>query len=343
LRRGEEEDVVRRGPNLRDVAARAGVSMRTVSNVVNDAPHVAAPTRARVQRAIDELGYRPNLAARQLRSGRRDVVSLVVPEVDSPYFSELAARFVRAAEARGWLLRIEQTDGNPDRERQMLEGRYGQDVDGVVFSPWAMSPQELSRSSSAPPVVMLGERSALGVVDHVAVDNVAAAEAATGHLLRRGRRRIAAIGLQPHLSNQTAVQRQEGHRRALAAAGLPADPALEVAVQRLHRADGAEAVRRMLTPGLAVDALFCFTDHLALGAMRVLADQGLRVPDDVAVVGFDGIEDGAYSVPRLTTIAPDKDALAARALDCLAERMVDRTLPGRDVVVPHGLVVRESS
>jgi DNA-binding LacI/PurR family transcriptional regulator len=328
---------------LREVARRAGVSVRTVSNVVNDFPHVAPATRERVRAAIAELGYRPNLAARQLRRGRTVVVNLVVPEIDSPYFAEIAALLVRAAQPRGWVVHIEQTDGDLDRERRMLAGSHGAGADGVVFSPWAMAAREVARSASAPPVVMLGERSGVGLVDHVAVDNVAAADAATSHLLEGGRRRIAAIGLQPQLANETARLRLEGHRRALRRAGHQPDPRLEVVVDRLHRRDGAQAAARLLDDVPSVDALFCFSDQLALGALSTLAARGLAVPAEVAVVGFDDVEDGRYAVPSLTTVAPDKPQLVELALQCLAERMADPGLPARELVVDHRLVVRSSS
>lgn len=329
--------------NLRDVAERAGVSVRTVSNVVN-APEVVAPaTRERVQRVIEEVGYRPNIAARQLRRGRGDVIGLVVPEIDSPYFAELAAHVVRAAEELGWTVLVEQTDGDPARERDLLDGARGHGVDGVVFSPWALTPAEVSRRAGAPPVVMLGEQAGFGHVDRVAIDNQAAAREATAHLVASGRRRVAAVGLQPHLSNETARHRLAGYREALAAGGLSPEAALEVPVDRLHHADGVRAAESLLTLPEPPDAIFCFTDQLALGALRACADRGLRVPDDVALVGFDDIEAGRYSVPALTTVAPDKQRLAELALATLGERMADRSLPGRDLVVPHRLVVRESA
>jgi DNA-binding LacI/PurR family transcriptional regulator len=329
--------------NLKDVAVRAGVSVRTVSNVVNTPEVVAAGTRERVLAAIEELGYRPNVAARQLRRGRSEVIGLVVPEIDSPYFAELAAHVVRAAEARGWTVHIEQTDGSGPRERQLLDGARGQGVDGVIFSPWSMTADEVSRRSAAPPVVMLGEQPGVGTVDHVAIDNRLAAATATRHLLASGRRRIAAVGLQPHLRNETARQRLAGYRDALAQAGVADDERLHVAVERLHHEDGVGAMRRLAELEELPDALFCFTDQLALGALRACADLGLRVPEDVALVGFDDIEAGRYAVPRITTIAPDKPGLAELVLTCLDERMRDHALPGRDLVVPHRLLVRESA
>ena len=333
--------------SLRDVAARAGVSVRTVSNVANDFAHVAPDTRQRVQQAIDELGYRPNAAARQLRRGRTGTVSLVVPEIVSPYFAELASLIVRLAEQRGWAVHIDQTDGNADRERRVTAGRGSQWVDGVICSPWAVGPEELSDRVTGP-VVLLGERGGTGQLDHVAIDNVLAARQATEHLLAVGRRRVAAIGAQPHLDNDTARLRLFGYRAALAAAGAVTSEELVRPVVHLHRPDGAAAMARLLddvpagSDG-AVDGVFCFTDELALGAMRTLADRGLRVPEDVAVIGFDDIEDGRYSVPTLSTVSPDKEEIARLALQCLADRISAPSAPARDLVAGHRLVTRAST
>jgi DNA-binding LacI/PurR family transcriptional regulator len=332
------------GVSLKDVAAVAGVSVRTVSNVVNRFPHVAPDTRARVEQALAELNYRPNLAARNLRRGRSGLIGLVVPEIDSPYFSELAAHLVLAAEERSWTVLVEQTGGDPARERAFLEGAAATFVDGLVFSPWGLGAADLRRSAEDTPLVLLGERSSDGVADHIAIDNVAAAVEATEHLITLGRRRIAAIGVQPHLTNETARLRLEGYRACLRAAGHPRDERLEVQVAALHREDGAAAMRALLASDETPDAVFCFNDQLALGAIRAAHDAGLDVPGDLAVVGFDDIEDGRYSCPSLTTISPDKWAVAVRALECLAERLDgDRVDTARDIVVPHRLVVRESS
>lgn len=335
--------MTRVGASLKDVAERAGVSVRTVSNVVNDFPLVAPGTRARVQRAIDELQYRPNAAARSLRGGRSGLIGLVVPEIASPYFGELAALLTRGAEARSWTLLVDQSDGDADRERRLFEGVRGQVVDGLIISPWALAPADLLPLAGRPPLVLLGERD--GAFDHVAIDDVTAATEATRHLIGLGRARVAAIGLQPHLANGTAAHRLAGYRAALAEAGLPADPALEVPVRALHRADGAAALDGLRAAGVAFDAVFCFNDQLALGAIRAALRAGLRVPGDLAVAGVDDIEDGRYATPSLTTVAPDKEAIARLALQCLAERLTpagaDR--PARRITVPHRLEIREST
>lgn len=328
---------------LKDVAERAGVSIRTVSNVVNDFRHVAPATREHVQRAIDELGYRPNHAARQLRGGRTGLVALVVPELDSPYFSRIGALLTDEAERRGWTLLVEQTRGDPDSELRLLRSDRARHVDGIVFSPWGVDPGTLDPAEQRLPMVVLGERSPAGGFDHVSIDNVAAARSATEHLLDGGRRHIAAIGAQPQLANATAAQRITGYRSALDDADLAIDDALLADVRTLHRHDGAEAFRRLYAHSPEIDAAFCFTDELALGAVRAAYELGLRVPEDVAVVGFDDIDGGRFSVPSLTTIAPDKPAIARLAADLLDERLRGDATTGRTEVAPHALVVRESS
>ncbi|MFI7386157.1 LacI family DNA-binding transcriptional regulator [Streptomyces sp. NPDC049813] len=327
---------------LKDVAARAGVSVRTVSNVVSGSASVAAETRRRVQEAIDELGYEPNLAARSLRAGRTGIIGLAIPELHSPYFGELAGLLVAEAQRRSWTVVIDQTRGDADAERRLLTRSGGRVVDGLIISPWALDPAELAALAPAVPLVLLGERTPQGAADRVAVDNVAAADEATTHLVRLGRRRIAAIGLQPHLRNGTARLRAEGYRRALDRAGLPHPAAAQRTVAALHRPDGARAMAALLDAPDPPDAVFAFSDELALGALHVAHERGLRVPGDLAIVGFDDIEDGRYSHPPLTTIAPDKPQIAARTLQCLADRIYSpgNAVPAQELIVPHRLVIR---
>ncbi|WP_250027844.1 LacI family DNA-binding transcriptional regulator [Paractinoplanes maris] len=332
-------------PGLKDVAARAGVSIKTVSNVVNGYVHVAPTTRARVQAAIEALGYVPNIAARQLRSGRSGVIALAVPELQSPYFAEIAGLIVQAAERRSWTVLIDQTDGLAERERDLVEGLRRHAIDGLIFSPLALAGEELALRDGTP-MVLLGERVWHGPADHVAIDNTAAAADATGHLTALGRRRIAAIGVQDKPSAVTAHQRLAGYRAALAEAGLPIDTALEMPAEGFHRADGAAAMARLLDTDSPPDAVFCFNDLLALGALRTLLSRGIPVPDDIAVIGFDDIEDGRFSTPTLSTIAPDAPRIAQLAVDLLAERLGEGSTPSgapRELRVDHRLVAREST
>ncbi|GIJ60155.1 LacI family transcriptional regulator [Virgisporangium aurantiacum] len=329
---------------LKDVAERAGVSVKTVSNVVNGYEHVRPDTRARVLEAISALDYRPNISARNLRRGRTGIIALAVPELDIPYFAELARHVVTAAARHDWTVLIDQTNGDREQERLVAGGIRDHLIDGLIFSPLALTGADLSPSAEAPPMVLLGERVDHGPADHVAIDNVAAARDATAHLITLGRRRIAAVGAQHTAEAATARLRLAGWSAALTAAGLPADPALVAPAPSWHRADGATAVRDLLVGGRRPDAILCFNDTLALGAIRALHDAGLRVPDDVAVAGFDDIEDGRYSIPTLTTVAPDKADLARVAVDLLAARVAGGdTGPPQEQTVPHRLIVREST
>src|SRR3712207_4233672 len=208
--------------SLKHVAERAGVSVKTVSNVVNGYAHIADATRARVQQAIDDLHYRPNLAARNLRRGRSNVIALALPELDLPYFAELARSIVKTAGDIGWTVLIDQTDGRVEREQLVLDGIRGHLIDGLIFSPISLGADALERRRDTTLLVLLGERVYDGPADHVSIDNVAAAQVATAHLIALGRRRIASIGDQPRPASHTAHLRHQGYLEALAEVGLPA-------------------------------------------------------------------------------------------------------------------------
>ena len=331
---------------LQDVAARAGVSVKTVSNVVNGYEHVSGSTRERVQGAIDELGYRPNLSARSLRSGRSGVIALAVPELDMPYFAELTRFVVQAADAHGLTVLVDQTDGLADRERLVMTGIRGHLIDGLVLSPVATDAVQLARSAGRVPIVLLGEKVTSGPVDHVAIDNVAAARLATEHLLDVGCTRVGAIGDQPDSPQGSGVAtlRRKGYEEALRARGLPVDERLVMAVPAFRRGDGATAVATLLDAGMQPDGVFCFNDTLALGALRLLAQEGVRVPDEMAVIGVDDVEDGRFAVPSLSTVAPDKEQIARTAVQMLVDRMYgDQHAGPRDIGAGFRLVVREST
>jgi DNA-binding LacI/PurR family transcriptional regulator len=330
--------------SLKDVAAAAGVSIKTVSNVVNDYPFVSPTTRAKVRTAIDELGYRPNLSARRLRSGRSGLIALSLPEVAAPYFAELADHVVVAAEARGLTVLIDKTGGQRGHERQTAAGLRGNIVDGTIASPLGMTAEDVQLLGRTHPLVLLGERLAHVSVDHVAIDSVAAARVATTHLLETGCRTIAVIGTGPDISN-TGQLRLHGYQDALTAAGLADDSSLHGDARWYHRPDGYAAMRDLLERRPDIDGVFCFNDLLAIGALRALREAGRRVPADVAVVGFDDVEDCLYTAPPLTSVSPDKPAIAAHAVDLIIERMTAGSPPAdpREIFPPFSLVVRESS
>lgn len=329
---------------LRDVAQRAGVSVRTASNVANDFVYVAPATRAKVKAAIEELGYRPNLAARTLRQGRSRMLGIGVPELVVSYFPELCELLAAEAGRQGYSVIVESTGGQLAEERELVRRpRVTHVVDGLIFSPMALDTAELVALGKGTPLVLLGERIEDGPFDHVGIDNLAATRAAVDHLVGLGRRRVAAIGHQPPKGGSTAQVRSAGYRKALRAAGLALDPSLLVSTPRFHRADGARAAERLLERPDPPDAVFCYNDLLAVGALRRARELGFRVPEDLAVVGFDDVDEGRYSNPTLTTVSPDKAELARLAVEQLLRRIDGDDRPPVTLSVPFELAVREST
>lgn len=328
---------------LQDVAERAGVSMKTVSNVVRGYQHVSPEMRARVQAVVEELGYRPNGTGRSLATGRSSMLGLAFPDLRRPYFAELAHVFARVAAEHGYRLLLAETGGTAEGERAVLHDREAGIVDGFVMHPQELTAAELDELRTGTPLVFLGEDPQPAGSDQVAVDNVAAAADAVAHLVRDGRRRIGFLGHELGEPSRTSALRLQGYRAGLEAAGLPVDPALLVPRGEGDALGAEAALGAALDRGLDVDALLCRDDLAAVGALRALRRHGIDVPGDVALVGWDAIELGASTAPSLTSVAPDTRELAERALGLLMERIGGATTPGRHVTVGHSLTVRESA
>lgn len=330
---------------LKDVAKRAGVSVKTASNVVRGYEHVTEKVRTRVQAAIAELHYRPNVSARHLRTKRTGVLALATPILNNPYFTEIAQAFTQAARQRGYTVLLDYTAGQREEELLVLNGLRPHIIDGILLHPFSLELEDLQEHNSGIPVVLSGERLLDIPYDHISIDNVAAAYQATEHLYRLGRRRIAVIGVQAAPMGETARLRLQGYRQSLDAAGLPYDERLLIEVTKSYtREDGYQAVQYLLTLQPLPDALFCFNDLMALGAMRALLEAGYRIPEDLAVVGFDDIEDARFATPALTTISPNKQRIGELSVSLLHERIQDAYQgPPRHLEVPFQLIAREST
>ncbi|WP_314426137.1 LacI family DNA-binding transcriptional regulator [uncultured Microbacterium sp.] len=325
---------------LADVAARVGVSAKSVSNVVNGTGWVGDELRQRILTAIDELGYRPNLAARQLRNGRSGLIALVLPDLREPYFAEFASQFVTTAQKRALTVLIAQTGGDRASESALMAGEGLPALDGIVMSPLALTAADVANRPAAPPLVLIGEQaeSLVGATaHHVGIDNVSAAAAATSYLLESGRRRIAAVGVQHSGPTATSRLRFEGYLRALHEAGIEPDPSLYATVEQFNRAEGSTAVERLIESGTAFDALFCFSDSLALGALYTLGSRGIPVPDRVQVMGFDDIEEGGFHIPTFSTVDHGVEKAASTILDILADPVPSS---GAHHEIPYSLIPR---
>ena len=332
-RRVQTPGAAARRVSMADVAARAGVSGQTVSRVVNGSPHVDPSTRARVEVAMAELGYRPHAAARALRTGRSQTIGLVVSTLATVGNFRMLQAVADAAASRGYALTVLTATG-PASVAEAFERLSEQGVDGAIVLNEATA---IARDATAP----AGLR--LVVVDSpaddrfvvVGSDHEGGARVATEHLLASGRATVWHVA-GPE-DSFAANARERGWRDALAAAGAAAPEPLrgDWTAASGHAAGFALAMRD------DVAAVFCGNDQMALGVIRALADAGRRIPEDVAVVGFDDVADAADFRPPLTTVRQDFDTLGERAVGALVGAIEGR--PPRIEVVPTRLIVRESS
>ncbi|NEG88800.1 LacI family DNA-binding transcriptional regulator [Bifidobacterium aerophilum] len=329
---------------LDDVAARAGVSRMTASNtlrgkMVGGRPIVKPETAERVRKAAAELGYRPNLAARQLSSGRTGIIGLSVADLDMIFPAALAATLSDEAYRRGYQLITQQTRMSADYEREMLGSASAQICDGTIVCWPSRDTVSALASAHGHPLVVLDGFGLEGSVDCVFTPCVDGAKAAVRHMVASGARRMLVLGTSYCSGNEltkaanSAGLRLRGACEALTEAGLPYGPD-DVVPCGWTRQSGYDAMSRILadrgmTAGdgrashdsLGFDAVFCMTDTVAIGALRALADAGVRVPDDVMVMGFDGVEDGRYTNPGLSSVMIDTAEVSSVCLDMLADRI----------------------
>jgi DNA-binding LacI/PurR family transcriptional regulator len=329
---------------MADVAKLAGVSTMTVSNVLNNRPHVRDSLRQRVLDAVDASGYVVNNAARSLRRGSTGVIGLAMPELDRPYFGQLAARVIARSAELGYRVAIEQTGAALEGELAAIALSRTLDCDGLLLSAVGLGPEELVKLGETIPLVLLGENAFGGVVDHVAMANVEGSTAATNHLIERGCRRIVLAGGHDSGSNADAVTlRGEGYRKALEAAHLEPDPELQPPLTALTMAEGARAIHALIDSGQVFDGVVAVTDTVAFGVLRGLVDRGLNAPDDVRVIGFDDVLEAQFSVPSLSSIAPDHDWMVNTALSMLIARIGGSPRQTAEVTAPFRVVAREST
>lgn len=331
---------------LHDVAKLAGVSIKTVSNVIHEHPNVTEKTRTRVLAAIKDLDYAPNLSARSLRSGKTNVIGLAIPELTNSYFTELANSVIMTAEEYGLTVLIEQTKGDRGKELQVLENAKRNLVDGMIYSPLGLVQEDAELTGVGYPLVLVGENIFNGPKDHVTMRNVEAARAATEYLIGLGHRRIAVIGAHRGEIIGSAGLRLRGYTDALAAAGIPFDENLIGYSAPWFRSNGAQVMNELLDRGVDFTAVFALNDLLAFGAMRVMQEAGISIPKDVSVIGFDNLEEAKYSIPSLSSVEPGKREIAEKAVKTLVERMGNgehSQIPAREIEVEFEIVQREST
>jgi LacI family transcriptional regulator len=333
---------------ISDVAKRAGVSAMTVSRVLNGSGATSAATRARVEAAVDELGYVPNALARQLRSKRTKTLALVVSDISNPFFTTIARGVEDVAAGHGFSVMYCNTDEAADEEERYLLMLIQRQIDGVLLVPTRSTGESFRLlAEHRVPVVVLDRRVAARNVDSVRCDSEAGAYALGRHLIELGHRDIAVLTGRRGIS--TSEDRVDGFRRALDEAGLdlPESRVLFGGFMygKSNQADGHRMASEVLdAPGPMPTALFCANNFIAYGAIRALRERGLAVPDDVSVVAFDDLPEEWLSEPVLTCASQPAYEIGHRAAELLLRHIDGTHAPiGESVVLPFQLVVRSSS
>ncbi len=328
---------------LEEIARQAGVSRSTVSRVMNDHPSVDRETRARVQSVAERLNYQPNVAARSLAAGRTNILGLVIPMGVSalftdPYFPLLVQGISSACNANEHSVMLWLAEPEYERRmiRQVLQGGL---IDGVILASALMDdPMLEALLKRGLPFITVGRLPTDNRVSYVDVDNVDSAREMVAYLLRLGHRRVATISGPTNMI--AGSDRLQGYRLALRNRGVTPDPALIVEADFTE--EGGYIAMQQLLPR-APEAVFVASDSMAVGALRALREAGLRVPDDIAISGFDDIPFAARTDPPLTTVRQPIQRMGSVAAETLIDMISHPQPQPRRVILPTELVIRESS
>ena len=331
--------------SIREVAAHAGVSVGTVSNVLNRPDIVAQHTRDRVNAAIKALGFVRNESARQLRAGRSRTIGLVVLDVANPFFTDVARGVEDEASMSGLSVILCNSDEQLPKETRYLELLEEHRVQGILITPVAGADERLARlQRRGTPVILVDSRSPSGSQCSVAVDDVLGGDVALSHLLDGGHERIAFVG--GPLSLRQVADRLEGATRALQRAGGTADDLLMIETAALNVSAGqrAGAAIAELPPGQRPTAAFCANDLVALGLLQEMTRYRIRVPDDLAIVGYDDIEFAAAAAVPLSSVRQPRHQIGRTAAQLLLEESLGTDgHQHREVIFQPELEVRRSS
>jgi len=332
---------MRKRATIFDVAAKAGVSPATVSLVLNGKPGVSPETRQRVLQAAEELNYRPNASARSLVLEKTNMLGVILPDIGSPFYSEVVQGVEQEATAQGYYLVLCTTCGKSSREEGYLHLFWEHRVDGLLLvTPRNESLIQEIRKHGFPLVVLDRDISLQDDVVEVIVDNFHGAIQAVEHLIHCGYRNIGFINGLPEI--QASQERFRGYQTALRKHGLCFCPELVVEGDFTERG-GYIAMKKLLSVASNLDAVFVANDWMALGALRAIREQGLRVPDDIGLVGFDDVPLAAQTDPPLTTVRQPMREMGALGVQLLIQLIKGKKVTPTKFTLPTELVLRGST
>lgn len=326
--------------SIKDVAKEAGVSIATVSRVLNDVDVVNEDTKKKVLEAIKKLGYRPNIVARSLKTQKSRTIGIVIPDISNQFYPEIVRGAEDVANIYNYNIILCNTDLDPDKEMEYLKVLKEKMVDGVIYMSNSLEPETLELIKDLQmPIVLVETTDKDNSYPSVTIDNEQGAYDGTKYLIEKGNKKIAYIGLHKDAVNAAAF-RYNGYKKALIENGIELDEAI-CYFGGLKAEDGYNAIDSMIKNN-KIDAAFCASDEIAMGAINALRENGIRVPEDVDVMGFDDIYSASIFYPKLTTIAQPMYDMGSVGMRMLIKSIDKAELTENHFILPHQLIERNS-
>lgn len=326
--------------SIKDVAKEAGVSIATVSRVLNDVDVVNEETKKKVVEAINKLGYRPNIVARSLKTQRTKTIGIVIPDISSQFYPEIVRGAEDVANIYDYNIMLCNTDLDPEKEMEYLRVLKEKMVDGVLYMSTSLESNIVDLINNLQiPMVLVETTSREGNIPSVTIDNEKAALDGVNYLIKKGNKKIAYIGTHEDAVNASAL-RYKGYKHALKENGLELDEKLAY-FGGLKAQDGYEGIVEILEHE-KIDSVFCASDEIAMGAINALRDKGLKVPEDIDVVGFDNIYSSAIFYPKITTIAQPMYDMGSVGMRMLIKIINKQEVENKNYILKHEIIERDS-
>lgn len=326
--------------SIKDVAKEAGVSIATVSRVLNDVDVVNEETKKKVQEAIKKLGYRPNIVARSLKTQKSRTIGIIIPDISNQFYPEIVRGAEDVANIYDYNIILCNTDLDPEKEKEYLRVLKEKMVDGAIYMSNSLEPETIELVKSLElPIVLVETTDKNNTFPSVTIDNEEAAFEGTEYLIKKGNKRIAYIGIHEDAVH-AAAYRFSGYKQALSKNNIALNENI-LYFAGLKAADGYDAINEILKKE-KIDAVFCASDELAMGAINALREKGVNVPEEVDVIGFDDIYSASIFYPKLTTVAQPMYDMGSVGMRMLIKFIDKIELPQEKFVLPHQIVERDS-
>lgn len=326
--------------SIKDVAKEAGVSIATVSRVLNDVDVVNEETKKKVREAIKKLDYRPNIVARSLKTQRTRTIGIIVPDISSQFYPEIVRGAEDVSNIYNYNVILCNTDLDPQKEIEYLRVLREKMVDGVIYMSSSLGEDIIKvLNDLSMPTVLVETRGKDFGFPSVTIDNEKAAYDATEFLIKKGNKKIAFIGVNPDTANASGI-RIFGYKKALSDNGIKYNDNL-VQFGGLKAADGRDGMEAILNEG-KIDAVFCCSDEIAMGAINTLRDKGIKVPEEVDVIGFDNIYSSSIYYPNLTTVEQPMYDMGSVGMRMLIKKINKAELETEHIVLDYKIIERDT-